>query len=181
MIKLIKENYNRALILSGFMVVVMGLVLTQWAHLGPTFTIILSFELGMIVILILVIFKRRNELFAKKENGEDITITRIKNIYDSFEKLTDELQNLNREIEKGILTSKSELESLQNQVLDMTSKEEKLRIELNILKETKPEAMQLFINELKKEDKKSLFYGFFYYALGVITPFVITYIGDHFF
>ena len=84
--------------------------------------------------------------------------------------------NLHNEIENEIENSKNQLILLQSQTNEIENKKDNLKRNIEVLEQTNPEVSKIFINELKKGERRSYIVNFGFYVLGVITPFVLTYI-----
>ena len=174
------KNYNRGIFLAIFVMIAIAIALVilvnQKTELSPIFTIALSIEFGACVMLILSFFERRKVAAQRDEDHERNSIHRINEINDSLSKLTNELQELNEKIKMGIVKSRGDLATLQEQVTEFSIREQELKKQIKMWEDVKPESAKIITNEIKKGEKINIIYGFVLYLAGVFTPYVINFI-----
>lgn len=169
------QFYLLILVLSFAVIALLLYVLFMWGTIGPFSTILASIELGVLGTILLVVYANRKKLIISEKN-EKKAISRISELNDSFKKLTLDMQNLNNEVEDEIEESKNKLTLLEQKITDFSDEETKLRNEIKLLQETKPEVAQFIINETRKDRTENLIRDLIFFCLGVIVPYIINFI-----
>lgn len=183
--KNIRWNIVAGVITTILAMLILGLSVNTLSVLFPiNFSYTLSqviTVLASIMGLLVSFFVASQERSARNRTSGNNYQDRIKSLTDKLAQASTEVDNVLKEIASVTQQREEKLKNLEFQLGELSQREKEMKNRIDTLKNIPIEAVDHFVQELEKGDKRSASRDYFLFGAGIIASIIITIMLKSFF